>query len=114
MDSDELRQMSITNAKLALNQAKWNASLAMNQPKLERIEPFPITTSQRELLRKMRLWFERAGMRKFKVILVNELEYTGISWSHYISNYVDREGYGEVAREVLNKLRLIYIQESRG
>lgn len=114
MDSYELRQMSITNAKLALNQAKSN--LMMNR--LERIEPFALSPSQRSLLRKMKRWFETQGMRKFQVKLhwgqKDTLSYTGISWSHYIEAYVDRDGYGEVAKWVLNELRELWIEEVKG
>lgn len=114
MDSYELRQMSLNNAKLALNQTKGNGM----SNRLERIEPFALSPSQRSLLRKMRWWFETQGMRKFQVKLhwgqKDTLSYTGISWSHYIDAYVDRDGYGEVAKWVLNELRELWIEEVKG
>lgn len=110
MDSDELRQMSIENAKLALSQ-----SSTTNNRFGYKINPYDLDIKRRALLRKMTWWYgEVEGDTIFEIHLgwgqKNTLSYSGRSWADWIQSHVGMGDYGEVSREVLNELRGIYLQ----
>lgn len=110
MDSDELRQMSIENAKLALSQ-----SSNTNNRFGYKINPYDLDIKRRALLRKMTWWYrEMEGDTLFEIDLgwgqKGKLSYSGRSWADYLQSHIGRGDYGEVSREVLNELRSIWME----
>lgn len=84
MDSAELRQMSITNAKLALNQ--WNG--VNNQP-IKFLSP-----TQHQCLEKMMIFFKRNREKKFPLMHTQPGRYIEVfGWNIY--EWLDgfRKGY---------------------
>lgn len=114
MDSYELRQMSIENAKLALSQAKLALFQSSNTNKRfgYKINPYPLDIKRRALLRKMVWWYgEVKGDTIFQIHLgEKDISYSGRSWADWIQSHVGMGDYSEVSREVLNELRSIWLQ----
>ena len=80
-----------------------------------KVNPYQFTPSHIKGLERMAKWYgEVEGNTFFEIHLgptqKDILSYSGESWGEYITNYIERERYGEVAKCVLNELRSIYLQ----
>jgi len=80
-----------------------------------KVNPYEFTPSHVKGLERMAKWYgEKKGNTIFEIHLnwglCNVLRYDGRSWGEYITNYIERDRYGDVAKVVLNELRSIYLQ----
>lgn len=80
-----------------------------------KVNPYEFTPSHIKGLERMARWYrEVEGNTIFEIRLdwglQNVLSYNGVSWGEYITNYIERDSYGDVAKVVLNELRSIYIE----
>lgn len=80
-----------------------------------KVNPYEFTSEHINGLERMAKWYgEMKGNTIFEIHLnwglCNVLRYDGRSWGEYITNYIERDRYGEVAKVVLNELRSIYLQ----
>ena len=80
-----------------------------------KVNPYQFTPSHIKGLERMGRWYrEEKGNTFFEIHLgptqKDILSYSGESWGEYITNYIERDSYGDVAKLVLNELRSIYIE----
>lgn len=116
MDSIELRQMSIDNAKLALDQAKFNAKWNGFDIKTNR---YTLTLEQREGIKKMMVFFcsEKSEGWMFKVNIglfpngrVQWIGMKGIDVFRHLEGVFNGGTYGNDGQEILNGIRKVYIE----
>lgn len=124
MDSDELIQMSITNAKLALNQAKYNAlanfSSGMGfKVKTNSSGNFVVSDEHKEGLMKMMDFFKSDKWRDwtFSVHIglhrdgtEQWIEMKGSGIYNHLNGVYEFEVYGEDGRDILNGIRKCYLK----
>ena len=106
MDSAELRQMSITNAKLALNQ--WNG--VNNQP-----IKF-LSHTQQHCIGTMMSFFKRNREEKFPLMDTKSGRYIDVSgWNMYewLDGVLLKGSYMDSEKDILNNVRSCWL-ENRG
>lgn len=78
--------------------------------------PYEFTPSHIKGLKRMARWYKEVkGNTIFEINFglgapMDILSYDGESWGEYITNYIERDRYGDIAKLVLNELRGIYLQ----
>ena len=81
-----------------------------------KVNPYEFTPSHIKGLERMARWYKEVeGNTIFEINFglgapMDTLSYSGESWGEYITNYIERDSYGDVAKVVLNELRSIYIE----
>jgi len=102
MDSAELRQMSITNAKLALNQ--WNG--VNNQP-IKFLSP-----TQHQCLEKMMIFFKRNYREKFPIRNDENgysVDISGWNIGEWLEGVLEKGNYNDSQKDILNNIRKCWL-----
>lgn len=125
MDSLELRQMSIENAKLALEQAKYNVEVeglvGIGQLINQKVE-WRLTDEQKEGINKMLEFFQsdkwyaydfEVCVGKFDTVEDEWRMMSGSRISNFLGLYLNEGGYKSGGRSILNGIRECYIEKNK-
>lgn len=121
MDSDELRKMSINNAKLAMNQMnrKFMQGLIPNEIKTNSSGDFVLSDDHKEGIKKMMVFFTSDEWRHwmFKVCIgkfsngKNQwMGMLGFDVFRHLERVFNEGVYGEGGRDILNGIRKCYMK----
>jgi hypothetical protein len=104
MDSEEIRRMSIENARMAVNQSK----------RIEEMENYNIDNKLNESIQTMIRWYrfielESNGKVKWHLIGYLSIPVDSESIVQYMKNILKKGIYGEVDRMLLNWMRELYL-----
>jgi len=103
MDSAELRQMSITNAKLAMNQVKDFKI----EPDIHFLSP-----TQHQCLEKMMIFFKRNYREKFPIRNDENgysVDISGWNIGEWLEGVLEKGNYNDSQKDILNNIRKCWL-----